>query len=260
MARCKQLSCSRNDTPSPQTTETYRTPGQEPVGPHRELRCPPGTYFSPRSLRSNPSDLEENAVLDHKVRPRHRAQPRPRHLPHQPRTHTPRTEHATGSARRGHTTRPADYTPGAVLSPCGASSWFSQPGPPHAHPRVRQGCLTHTHASVKAASRTLVRPSGAAPRTCQALRVRPRRSTGPDSTGSLPSRSQESPSQQPRTLENPSLSGGTSGRYWAASAVSLRAYRRPSGQSLWDSWTPCPTCGVCVTTTLPRCPNGVRDH
>ena len=68
------------------------------------------------------------------------------------------------------------------------------------------------------------------------------------------------PSQQLRNLENPRLSGGTSGRYWAASAGTLRAYRRPSGQSLWDSWTPRPTCGVCVTTTLPRCPNGVRDH
>ena len=54
---------------------------QEPAGPHRELRCPPGTYFSPRSLRSNPSDLEENAVLDHKVRPRTERSPHPRHLP-----------------------------------------------------------------------------------------------------------------------------------------------------------------------------------
>ena len=66
---------------------------QEPAGPHRELRCPPGTYFSPRSLRSNPSDLEENAVLDHQVRPRHRAQPHPRRLP-TCRGHTP-----AGSAR-----------------------------------------------------------------------------------------------------------------------------------------------------------------
>ena len=205
----------------------------------RELRSLPRTYFSPKRLLTDTSRLGDNAVLDQQVRPRHRAQPRPRHLPHQPRTHTPRTEHATGSARRGHTTRPADYTPGAVLSPCGASSWFSQPGPPHAHPLVRQG----RH-----------------PRICQVLRVRPRRSACPDSTGSLPSRSQESPSQQPRTLEIPCLSEGTSGRHWAASADSLRAYRRPSGQSLWGSWTPCPTCGVCVTTTLPRCPNGVRDH
>ena len=54
---------------------------QEPAGPHRGLRCPPGTYFSSRSLRSNPSDLEENAVLDHQVRPRHQAQPHTRHLP-----------------------------------------------------------------------------------------------------------------------------------------------------------------------------------
>jgi len=129
--------------------------------------------------------------------------------------------------------------PGPVLSPCGASSRLSQPGPPHEHPRVHQG----RH-----------------PRTCQALRVRPRRSTGPNSPGSLPSPSQESPSQQPCILEIPRLSEGTSGRYWATSAGPLRAYRRPSGQSLWDSWTPCPTCGVCVTTTLPQCPNGVRDR
>ena len=105
-----------------------------------------------------------------------------------------------------------------------------------------------------------VRPSGPPPRTCQVLRVRPRRSACPDSTGSLPSHSQESPSQQPRNLKNPRLSGGTSGRYWTASAGPLRAYRRPSGQSLWNSWTPYPTCGVCVTTTLPRCLNGARDR
>ena len=54
---------------------------QEPASPHRGLRCPPGTYFSSRSLRSNPSDLEENAVLDHKVRPRTERSPHPRHLP-----------------------------------------------------------------------------------------------------------------------------------------------------------------------------------
>ena len=128
---------------------------------------------------------------------------------------------------------------GSVLSPQGASSRPARPGPPPAHPCVRQA----RH-----------------PRTCQALHVRPRRSACPNSPGSLPSRSQESPSQQPRNLKNPRLSGGTSGRYWAASAGPLRAYRRPSGQSLWNSWTPCPTCGVCVTTTLPRCLNGARDR
>ena len=68
------------------------------------------------------------------------------------------------------------------------------------------------------------------------------------------------PEPAAHNLENLRLSGGTSGRYWAASAGSLRAYRRPSGQSLWNSWTPCPTCGVCVTTTLPRCLNGARDR
>ena len=103
-------------------------------------------------------------------------------------------------------------------------------------------------------------PVRAPPRTCQVLHVRPRRSICPYSPGSLPSRSQESPSQQPRNLKNPCLSEGTSGRYWTASADPLRAYRRPSGQSLWNSWTPCPTCGVCVTTTLPRCLNGARDR
>ena len=213
---------------------------QEPVGPHRELRCPPGTYFSSRSLRSNPSDLEENAVLDHKVRPRHRAQPHPRHLPTS-RGRTPPPERAEQQARHTEDAPSGSRTAllGSVLSPQGASSRPARPGPPPAHPCVRQA----RH-----------------PRTCQVLHVRPRRSACPDSTGSLPSRSQESPSQQPRTLENPRLSGGTSGRYWAASADSLRAYRRPSGQSLWNSWTPCPTCGVCVTTTLPRCLNGARDR
>ena len=128
---------------------------------------------------------------------------------------------------------------GSVLSLYGAPSRPGRPGPPPAHPCVRQA----RH-----------------PRTCQVLHVRPRRSACPDSTGSLPSRSQESPSQQPRNLKNPCLSEGTSGRYWTASAGPLRAYRRPSGQSLWNSWTPCPTCGVCVTTTLPRCLNGARDR
>mgnify|MGYP000843668711 CR=1 FL=1 len=155
---------------------------QDSAGPHRELRCPPGTYFSSRSLRSNPSDLEENAVPDHKVRPRHRAQPRPRHLPTS-RGRTP-LERGKQQARHAEDTPPGPRTapPGAALSPYGASSRFSQPGPPPAHPCVRQG----RH-----------------PRICQALSVRPRRSTGPGSTGNLPSRSQESPSQQPRTPKNP---------------------------------------------------------
>ena len=132
-----------------------------------------------------------------------------------------------------------------------------QPSARAAHPRgsASQGHLTHTHAPIRATTPAHVRSP-----CCPALRVRRRRSAGPDSPGSLPSRSQESPSQQPRNLENLRLSGGTSGRYWAASAGSLRAYRRPSGQSLWDSWTPRPTCGVCVTTTLLRCPNGARDR
>ena len=219
------------------TTRPRRTPASGANRPHRGLRCPPGTYFSPRSLRSNPSDLEENAVLEHKVRPRHRAQPHPRHLPAS-RGPTP-LERAEQPARRGRTTRPADRIP--RISP--------QP--------VRCALAARPARTTTCAP---VRPSGPPPRTCQALRVRPRRSACPDSTGSLPSHSQESPSQQPRSLKNPRLSGGTSGRYWAASADSLRAYRRPSGQSLWNSWTPCPTCGVCVTTTLPQCPNGVRDH
>ena len=68
------------------------------------------------------------------------------------------------------------------------------------------------------------------------------------------------PEPAPPRPENPHLSGGTSDRHWAASAGSLRASRRPPGQSLCDSRTYCPACGVCVTTTLLRCPNGVRDH
>lgn len=54
--------------------------------------------------------------------------------------------------------------------------------------------------------------------------------------------------------------GGTSGPCWAASAGSLKAHRRPPGRPPWGSWTPRPIYGVCVTTPLPRCLNGVRDH
>ena len=112
---------------------------QEPVGPHRELRCPPGTYFSSRSLRSNPSDLEENAVLDHKVRPRHQAQPRPRHLPTS-RGRTP-PERAEQQARHTEDAPSGSRTAllGSVLSPYGAPSRPGRPGPPPAHPCVRQG-------------------------------------------------------------------------------------------------------------------------
>ena len=121
---------------------------QEPVGPHRELRCPPGTYFSSRSLRSNLSDLEENAVLDHKVRPRHRAQPHPRHLPAS-RGRTP-LERAEQTARHVENA-PSDSraaAQGLELDPYGASSWFS-----------RSGRLSRIRASVKAATRAPTRPS-----------------------------------------------------------------------------------------------------
>ena len=181
MARCKQLSCSRNDTPSPQTTETYRTPGQEPAGPHRELRCPPGTYFSPRSLRSNPSDLEENAVLDHKVRPRHRAQPHPRHLPaSQGRTPLERAEQTARHIEK-------------ALSDSRAAA-------PGIRTRPLRGVLAVR--SVRAASRTPTRPSrpppphmSAPPRTPPAKhRRRP--------PGRPPRSFPEAP-QQPRTPKNP---------------------------------------------------------
>ncbi len=216
---------------------------QEPAGPHRELRCPPGTYFSPRSLRSNPSDLEENAVLDHKVRPRHQAQP-PRTSPPAEDPHpsygpsnrlgTPRTHHQArglhpqeqpSAVQRILEVQPARATSRTPTRPLG-------PPPPH-----------------------MSGPSLSGPPRTPPAKYRPRLTRRP-----LPAPSQEPPSQQPRNLENLRLSGGTSGRHWAASTGSLRAYRRPSGQSLWDSWTPRPTCGVCVTTTLPRCPNGARDR
>ena len=138
MARCKQLSCSRNDTPSPQTTETYRAPGQEPAGPHRELRFSPGTYFSPRSLRSNPSDLEENAVLDHKVRPRHRAQPHPRHLP----------------ASQGRTPLERAEQTARHIEKASSDSRAAAPG---IRTRPLRGVLAVR--SVRAASRTPTRPS-----------------------------------------------------------------------------------------------------
>ena len=54
------------------TTRPRRTPASGANRPHRGLRCPPGTYFSSRSLRSAPSHLEENAVLVQKVRSRRR--------------------------------------------------------------------------------------------------------------------------------------------------------------------------------------------
>lgn len=85
--------------------------------------------------------------------------------------------------------------------------------------------------------------------------------------GEVPAPPARQPPSLPRSArasspapENPHLSGGTSGRHWAASAGSLRASRRFPGQSLCGSRTYCPACGVCVTTTLLRCPNGVRDH
>ena len=117
---------------------------QEPASPHRGLRCPPGTYFSSRSLRSNPSDLEENAVLDHKVRPRHRTQPHPRHLP----TGRGRTllERAEQQARHAEDAPSGSRTAplGSVLGPYGASSRPGRTGPPPAHPCVRQGCYPRT--------------------------------------------------------------------------------------------------------------------
>ena len=213
---------------------------QEPAGPHRGLRCPPGTYFSSRSLRSNPSDLGESAVLDHKVRPRTERSPHPRHLPAS-RGPAP-LERAEQQARH------------AEDAPSG--SWTYTP---RVSPQPVRRILEVQPA--RATSRTPTRPLGpppphmsGSPRTPPA-KYQPYAPGGPS-----PPPSQESPSQQPRNLKNPRLSGGTSGRYWAASAGSLYSYRRPSGQSLWDSWTPRPTCGVCVTTTLLRCPNGVRDH
>ena len=121
------------------TTRPRRTPASGANRPHRGLRCPPGTYFSPRSLRSNPSDLEENAVLEHKVRPRHRAQPHPRHLPAS-RGPTP-LERAEQQARPAEDAPPGPRTAslGSVLSPYGAPSRPGRPGPPPAHPCVRQG-------------------------------------------------------------------------------------------------------------------------
>ena len=130
-----------------------RTPAPGANRPHRGLRCPPGTYFSSRRLHSNLSDLEENAVLDHQVRPRHRAQPPPQAPPRQPRARTPRTGRATSPACRGRTI-------GLVgLHPQG------QPSAPTAHPRgsAGQGHLTRTRASVRATTPAHVRPSAYAP-------------------------------------------------------------------------------------------------
>lgn len=167
--------------------------------------------------------------------------PHPRHLPtsrgHRPREraghhmpHPPRTHH------RARGLHPQEQSSAPKVRPRGPAG---------------QGAASHTPT----------RPPGAPPPHMSGPPRTPPAKCPPHSPRApTPPLLRNPPSQQPRTLENPRLSGGTSGRYWAASAGSLRAYRRPSGQSLWDSWTPCPTCGVCVTTALPRCPNGVRDH
>ena len=141
-----------------------------------------------------------------------------------------------------------DSTSSSPLAAASKSSHLDKihPLPPH----LLAAGTDETSADEQSAP---VRPSGP-PRTPPAkCRRRP--------PGSPPlSPAQKSSSQQPRTLENLRLSGGTSGRHWAASAGSLRASRRFPGQSLCGSRTYCPACGVCVTTTLLRCPNGVRDH
>ena len=241
MARCKQPSYSRNNTSTPYPLR--------PRGPAALQRQEPTVHIEDCDVRRGRTSPPDHCVQT-PVTWRRTQSSNTKYVPDTEHSPTPGTSppaedpHPSNGpsnrlGRRGRTTRPADRIP--RISP--------QP--------VRCALAARPARTTTCAP---VRPSGPPPRTCQALRVRPRRSACPDSTGSLPSHSQESPSQQPRSLKNPRLSGGTSGRYWAASADSLRAYRRPSGQSLWNSWTPCPTCGVCVTTTLPQCPNGVRDH
>ena len=133
-----------------------RTPAPGASRPHRELRFAPGTYFSSRSLRSNPSDLEENAVLDHKVRPRHRAQRTPQAPPRQPRTHAPRTRRATCPARRGRAIRPVDRTPRTSPQPQGCVL-------------VARPVMAATPAHVRCSA---VRPSAYAPGEVPTLRTR----------------------------------------------------------------------------------------
>ena len=117
-----------------------------------------------------------------------------------------------------------------------------------------------SHGTSSRPERTRPVPTNKAhPCVRQAHRVRPRRSAGA-ARRAAPAPFLGVPEPAPPRPENPHLSGGTSGRHWAASAGSLRASRRFPGQSLCDSRTHCPACGVCVTTTLLRCPNGVRDH
>ena len=212
---------------------------QEPAGPHRGLRCPPGTYFSSRRLHSNLSDLEENAVLDHKVRPRTERSPHPRHLPAS-RGPTP-LERAEQQARH------------AEDAPSG--SWTYTP---RVSPQPVRRILEVQPA--RATSRTPTRPLGPPPPHMSGSPRTPPAKCRPRLTRQPPFPFPGIPEPAAPHPWEPRFSGGTSGRYWAASAGSLCSYRRPSGRSLWDSWTPCPTCGVCVTTTLPRCPNGARDR
>lgn len=131
------------------------------------------------------------------------------------------------------------------------------------------------------ASSRLVRPRGSAgqdhhPRTCASSRaaapVHVRSSAVRPSAyapGEVPTPTHQS-APPPSLLRSPRVGslaplrlpapGGTSGPCWATSAGSLKAHRRPPGRPPWGSWTPRPIYGVCVTTPLPRCLNGVRDH
>ena len=139
---------------------------------------------------------------------------------------------------------------GSVLSPSDASSRLVRP-----RGSIGQGRHLRTRASVRAATpahvrSSVVRPSAYAPGEVPT----PTHQAAPP-----PSflRSPRVGSLAPLRLPAP---GGTSGPCWAASAGSLKAHRRPPGRPPWGSWTLHPTYGVCVTTPLPRCLNGVRDH
>ena len=156
---------------------------------------------------------------------------------------------AAPPARRGRTIGLTGSTPGISA--------------PRMRPRV--WCVLVVR-SVRAATCAPVRPSGPPP---------PRMS-GPPLSGHprTPPAKYRTPTHQaappPSFLRSPRVGslaplrlpapGGTSGPCWAASAGSLKAHRRPPGRPPWGSWTLHPIYGVCVTTPLPRCLNGVRDH
>ena len=157
---------------------------------------------------------------------------------------------AAPPARRGRTIGLTGSTPGISA--------------PRMRPRV--WCVLEVQP-IRTTTRALVRPSGPPPPRMSGppFVVRP----SAYAPGEVPTPTHQA-APPPSLLRSPRVGSlaplrppapvGTSRPCWAASAGSLKAHRRPPGRPPWGSWTPHPIYGVCVTTPLPRCLNGVRDH